>query len=357
MTRLAATRTGASARATAALLATLALALTGCGAQGTSPEKSDAEASSRIVIEPEAGAFPVAVDHAFGTFELDEAPERVVTIGWASEDISAALGVVPIAVPESWAGDDDGLVPWFRDTVETAGAPLPETLNDIGIGEIDFEQILALKPDAIIAPFSGITDTQYERLEEIAPTLAYPEKPWSLDWQDHAELMGEALGRPALAKHLVADTRAAVEAQGAEHPEFKDATFVYSTAVSEGSTDVGFHAPSTSLIGIIEDLGLALSPQVVDRAKQFADEIYFGVSLEKVDEIEADVFLGVVNNQDEVDYALAQPHFASWQPIANDHAVWLTDRQVSQAVAAPSVLSVPWVLDEFVPELAEALAR
>lgn len=342
-------------RPAAALLAALTLALTAC-APGTADE-APAETTPVVVSEAEPGAFPVSIDHAFGTFELDETPERVVTIGWATEDISAALGVIPVAVPSSWAGDEDGFVPWFRDAVESAGAPLPETLTDLSGGEIDFEQILSLRPDAIIAPFSGITDTQYERLQGIAPTVAYPEKPWYLDWQDHTELVGKALGRPARAAELVADTQAAIAERGAEHPEFNGATFVYSTGVGEGTTDVGFYAPTTSLIGIIQDLGLTLSPEVVAEAKRFPDEIYFGVSLEEIDTVTADVYLGLVNNQDEVDASLAHTLFRNWQPITNDHAVWLTDREVSQAVAAPSVLSVPWVLDRFVPELADALKK
>ncbi len=358
MTRLATQRrrsSGAHARGAFALLLGASLVLTGCTSERPAAE-APAE-SSLVVSEAESGAFPVSLEHAFGTFALEKAPERIVTIGWASEDIAVALGITPVAVPVSWAGDDGGLVPWFREAVESAGSPIPATLTDLGGGEIDFEQILALRPDAIIAPFSGITDVQYERLAEIAPTLAYPEKPWYLDWQEHTEFIGEALGRPALAKQLVAETQQDIAQHGSEHPEFAESTFVYSTGVSESGTDVGFYAPTTSLIGIIEDLGLTLSPQVAERAQKFPDELYFGVSLEEIDEVEADVFLGLVNNQDEVDLALAQSLFRKWQPIANDRAVWLTDREVSQAVAAPSVLSVPWVLDEFVPEVADALQR
>ncbi|MEB4614957.1 ABC transporter substrate-binding protein, partial [Leucobacter sp. M11] len=314
-------------------------------------------ADDRVVTEAEPGAFPVTVSHAHGTFELATAPERIVTIGWASDDIAAALGVIPIAVPESWAGDEDGLVPWFRERVAATGVPHPVTLTDLPGGEIDFEQILALEPDAIIAPFSGLTQTQHQRLQEIAPTLAYPDEPWSLGWQEHTRIVGEALGRPALAEQLIADTNADIAAHGAEHPEFLDATFVYSTALSEGSADVGFYTPQTSLIGIIEDLGLTLSPDLVTLAEPFRDELYFGVSQELLSEVQADVFLGLVNSPDEIDLAMQQSLFRSWQPISEGRAVWLTDRDVSMAVAAPSVLSVPWVLDVFVPELADALAR
>ncbi|MER5492603.1 hypothetical protein [Streptomyces sp. NPDC002490] len=81
---------------TAALLVGTALASTGCGAtadrSGTGEPR---EESSAATVESGKGAFPVSIKHAFGTYEVDEAPERVVTIGWASEDIAAALDVVP----------------------------------------------------------------------------------------------------------------------------------------------------------------------------------------------------------------------------------------------------------------------
>lgn len=342
--------------AAAAMAMVSALLLSGC-ASSDAPTPSASTETSRVTIPAEEGAFPVTLEHAFGTFALDKAPERVVTIGWASDDIVAALGVMPIAVPSSWAGDDDGLVPWFREVVEEAGVALPETLNDLKGGEIDFEQILGLRPDAIIAPFSGISETDYKRLTEIAPTLAYPDKPWFLNWQHHTLLVGKAIGRPSLAKKLVDDTNANVARHGSAHPEFADSTFVYSTAISEGSSDVGFYTPSTSMIGIIEDLGLTLSPQVVERAKSVGDQIYFGVSVEEIDTVKADVFIGLVNTQDDVDYALGQTLFARWKPIADGRTVWLTDRQESMAISAPSVLSVPWVMESFVPQLADALAK
>lgn len=356
MTPLPSFRGARRARLAAAALAGFALLLTGC-AGGPAASTSVPEADVRVVTEAESGAFPVSIPHAFGTFELAEAPERIVTIGWATEDIAAALGVIPVAVPASWAGDDDGLVPWFRDVVEDAGAPLPVTLNDVGIGEIDFEQILELQPDAIIAPFSGITETQYKRLEEIAPTLAYPERPWFLDWQDHALLVGEALGRPAASAALVDDVNAEVADRGKAHPEFTDATFVYSSSMSEGSTEVGFYAPTTSVVGIVEDLGLTLSPDIVTKAAAYPDDIYFGVSLEDIDAVQTDVFIGLVNNQEEVDMAMGHTLFQQWEPIRDGHTVWLTDRTVSMAVAAPSVLSVPWVLDEFVPQVSDVLKK
>lgn len=80
-----------------------------------------------------------------------------------------ALGVLPVAVPdETWAGDEDGYPPWFREAVQDLDAELPVRLNASETGELDFEQILDLAPDLILAPYSGISEADYERCDHRA---------------------------------------------------------------------------------------------------------------------------------------------------------------------------------------------
>ena len=40
---------------------------------------------------------------------------------------------------------------------------------------IDFDAIAALNPDVILGVYSGLTQEDYDKLSEIAPTVAYPE--------------------------------------------------------------------------------------------------------------------------------------------------------------------------------------
>ncbi|MGV9240233.1 iron-siderophore ABC transporter substrate-binding protein, partial [Streptomyces nigra] len=63
-------------RRTAALLSAAVLGaglLAGCGSDDDTP------GDDRGTTKAAAGAFPVTVEHAFGTTEITEAPERVVT--------------------------------------------------------------------------------------------------------------------------------------------------------------------------------------------------------------------------------------------------------------------------------------
>lgn len=60
----------------------------------------------------------MTIEHAVGTTEIPEAPERVVTWGWGSMDAAIALGVVPVAMPfQSYGGDDEGVLAWVRERI------------------------------------------------------------------------------------------------------------------------------------------------------------------------------------------------------------------------------------------------
>lgn len=70
------------------------------------------------------GAFPVEIEHKFGTTEIPEEPERVLSLGYQEHDAIFALGVEPIAV-RYWFGDEtDVIFPWAQDEADGAA---PET--------------------------------------------------------------------------------------------------------------------------------------------------------------------------------------------------------------------------------------
>lgn len=58
-------------------------------------------------------AFPVEIEHVFGTTTITEAPERVATVAWANHEVPLALGIVPVGMSKvTWGDDDeDGVLP------------------------------------------------------------------------------------------------------------------------------------------------------------------------------------------------------------------------------------------------------
>ena len=96
-------------------------------------------------------AYPIVIEHAFGTTVIPKKPVRVATVAWANHEVPLALGVVPVGFAAANFGDDDGdgLLPWVAEKLKELGGEKP-VLFDEGDG-IDFEAVAATKPDVILA--------------------------------------------------------------------------------------------------------------------------------------------------------------------------------------------------------------
>ena len=335
-----------SARAITALAVASALLLTGCSTVVDDAAETAGAASD---------AFPVTLEHIYGETTITEKPERVITIGWNAQDVSVALGVVPVAITDFTWGTVDKYLPWFVEEVDALDAELPEILTMSDAGEYDYEQILALEPDVILAPHSGVTEEEYKRLTEIAPTVAYDKVAWGADWQDVTRTVGAALGQSEKAEELLTETNAIIDAHAADHPEFADATVAYGWAWVEGDPALGFYMQSDAREILLEQLGFQPSAKVAELSKD-ATEFYEYVSLEELDTVDADLYVAWSNSQEEYDAMLKNPLVADWAPIADGNVYMMTTQELGWASSQPSVLSIPFSLDIIVPELAAVLA-
>ncbi len=332
-----------------ALLA-VALLLSSCQSATTDPGPSASGSSGSD------GAFPVTIEHAHGTTTIPAEPTRVVTIGWITDDVVAGLGVVPVGSPTQWGADPDGYLPWFKDRVAELGGDLPELLNSKD-GTPDFEQILALDPDLILAPHSGITDEECERLSQIAPTVAYQEKPWmSGDWRELVELVGRALGRTDEAAAQIAETEAKLDQVRTDHPEFVGTSFLYGTGLSEGSNDVTLYVSNDPRVRFLRELGFVDSPSLDQLQTENEDAFYGAVSLENLNSLSTELFIGWSNDAATSDRTVNNPLFSRWQPIFDGHYYLIADATLAMATNGPSPLSIDWALQSgFVEELAQAV--
>ena len=328
----------------AAVAAASVLLMAGCAATGDTAAETDS-----------SGAFPVTLEHIYGETTITEKPERVITIGWNSQDVVAALGVVPVAVSDFSWGTVDTYLPWFADKVEELGGELPEILTTTATGEFDYEQILSLEPDVILAPHSGVTEEEYQRLSEIAPTVAYEKVAWGAAWQDVTRTVGLALGQGEEAEALIDSTNAVIDAHAAEHPEFKGKTFTYGWAWVEGDTDLGLYMRSDARELVMEQLGFTPAAEI-ERLSETSTNFYEFVSLEELDTVDADLYIAWANSDDEVTAMVSQPLIAKWAPIAEKKYYFMPEQELGWASSQPSVLSIPWSLDIIVPDLAAVIA-
>ena len=112
----------------------------------------------------------MTIEHKFGSITVKAAPQRVVSIGFTDQDWLLALGVTPIAIRD-WYGDQpDATWPWAQAMLGDANPTV------LASAELNFEQIASLKSDLIVGVSSGMTDADYAKLSQIAPTVAQPKQ-------------------------------------------------------------------------------------------------------------------------------------------------------------------------------------
>lgn len=297
-------------------------------------------------------SFPLTVRHAFGETVFDRPPQRIVTIGWMTQDAVVALGVAPLAVPEqAWGGDDNKLLPWLTAALSTAGMPLPQRINFDS--DIPYEQVLALQPDAVLAFYSGLTQEQYDRLSAIAPVAAYPDQPWANNWHDVTLATGQVLGKADEARGLIDKANAGIAAAAAQHPEFQGKTFTFASAWV-GDPGINVYSLTDPRVQLVQQLGLEPSAGVKALSQQ--PGYYFPVSFETLGTVNADVVIFLDEGDAESDAIYRTEAMQRFAPIAGHHMLRMTDKAFAMSMSAPSVLAIPWMLERFVPELAKVVS-
>lgn len=328
-------------RALAALLP-LVLVLAACG--------SDDDGAGEVAgSSGGAAAQATSISHAYGETEVPADPQRVVTWGWGSADAAVALGVVPVAMPfQSYGGDDEGVLPWLREALESEGEDVPTVLPDQQ--EVPIEAIAAADPDLVLAPYSGITEAEYAQLSRIAPTVAFPGEPWATPWRDTVRIVGEALGRADEATELLEDIDAQVAEQAEAHPQLEGKTvaMVWDTADA-----LYVYKPADARVAFTEDLGLTTAPAVEELAS--GDEtFYYTLSEERLSELDSDVLVTYADSAQTSSAFLASPAAKTMEQVQRGAVAPVIGTELIAAVSPPTALSLTYGLEDYVDALSEA---
>jgi iron complex transport system substrate-binding protein len=291
-----------------------------------------------------AAAFPVTIEHKYGSTTIDAAPARIVTVGLTDHDALLALDIVPVGTSE-WFGDYPGSVwPWAQHKL---GDQLPEA---VGGDAINFEKIAALQPDLILALFSGVTQEEYDLLAQIAPTVAQPAGyvDYGIPWQELTVTVGKAVGKQAEAETLVADVEAKFAQVRAAHPEFEGATSVVATPYQ----GIWVYGPQDVRGRFLTLLGFTLPEGL---AEITGADFGGNLSMERADLLDVDVIVWL--DPEDAEGELGGPVYQSLPVHTEGREVFLDsyDDPVGGATSFVSVLSLPFLLDELVPQLAAAM--
>ena len=332
------------ARRTIAVLAAAAaaaLALAGCSPSAPEETGSDAAAGE---------GFPITIEHAFGETEIPAAPERVATWGWGSTEAALALGVVPVAMAQqTYGANEDGVLPWVADELDELGEDTPVILTDDGEAP-PYEELVEAAPDVILAPYSGITEEQYELLSEIAPTVAYPDEPWTTPWRETVTIVGAALGLADEAQGVLDDLDAELAAQAEAHPELAGKTVA---AVWDVAGTFYVYTPEDSRVEFLSGLGLEDAPAVAELANGDSP-FYYTLSYEQLDQLESDLVISYHDTQEEADAFLASAPIQAIPAVSRGQVAQVVGTELIAAVSPPTALSLTYGLDELVASLSAA---
>jgi iron complex transport system substrate-binding protein len=301
-------------------------------------------------VTAKADAFPVTVEHAFGTTTIDAPPTRVVVLGAMEADICASLGLAPVAMPGV------GNTSWFRSAVTEFSGQSPLHLDDRK--GVPHDEIEELEPDLILAMSAVLSQESYDKLSGFAPVITSREKTVADDWRTMARTLGHVLGREEAATTLIETTEEAVKVAVQDYADLKGATVLYMEASTVEGADVRVHAAPSTPMRVLREFGLADAPALgpVTSGRPAEEDSLSLVShvwpRERAAELSADVLLVAVSGDEMSDYR-SNGELPGLPAFGAGQIYFLTGTDtISMENGSP--LSMEWVGRNLVPEFAKS---
>jgi iron complex transport system substrate-binding protein len=320
------------------LVTTLAVALSAACSNTQQPQGGSDTAGS--------SAFPVTVEHKYGSTTIKAEPKKIVTLGLSDQDTVLALGAKPIGAIDWFKEQPYGKWPW---TKSLWGANPPTVVGERD--EYNMEKIAALGPDLIIAQYSGMNKEQYDTLSKIAPVVAQPKEfeDYLAPWTVMTERIGTALGKQTQVKQLIDGVRAKFAALKAKHPEWASQTI----AVAD-SFEPGKYAAFTKddpKAAFFAELGFKLSDEVEKLAEPGWNVAEF--SAERLDLLDVDRLIWVTSGPEHDARIKGEPLYQKLKVVTakRDMFVPYQDPDVGAAFSFNTVLSIPYALEQIEPLL------
>ncbi|QUH03435.1 iron-siderophore ABC transporter substrate-binding protein [Saccharopolyspora erythraea] len=295
--------------------------------------------------ENPAGNGPV-VQHRYGSTQVPAQPKRVVTLGMTDHETVLALGIKPVGVVD-WFGERPfGNWPWSQ---QLWGGQQPDVVGQRD--EYNMEKIAELKPDLIIAEYSGMRREQYDKLSAIAPTVAqsprFPE--YGAPWQEMTRMIGQALNQPAKAEELVARTEGRFAEVRKQHPEFAQQTLALVDTYRQGA--FGAFPPADAKSLFMQELGFKSPPQLT---AAIGDKAVAEFGYEQMGMLDVDRLVWMTSDEVAANAVRTNGIYRSLNVVKDGRDLFLSYQNppVGAAISFNTVLSIPYAIDQVVPQLA-----
>ncbi|ROQ60101.1 iron complex transport system substrate-binding protein [Streptomyces sp. 840.1] len=324
-----------------AVAAVAAVALAACGG-GNDKASSSASAGSGA----KSGAFPVTVQHKYGSTTIESEPKRIVTLGLSDQDAVLALGTKPVGSVDWFKEKPYGKWPW---TKAKWGSDTPDIVGERD--EYNMEKIAALKPDLVIAQYSGMKKEQYDTLSKFTKVVAQPKDlpDYGASWQVMTRQIGASLGKKAQAEKLITGIDADFKKVRDEHPEFAAKTLAVADSFEAGKYSAFTKTDPKSIF--FSELGFKLKPEIDKLAKPGWNAAE--LSSEKLNVLDVDRLVWVTSSTDANDRIKAEPLYKNLEVSKDKRDLFVPyqDPDIGAAFSFNTVLSIPYAIDEIVPLL------
>lgn len=322
-----------------AIVGALPLALASC-----------AQEPKTVLATASADAFPVTVDHEFGSTTLNSPPQHVVVLGAAEADVCTALGLAPAGMSKT------GQTPWFTVAMRAIDGPVPYFFNDRQ--GIPVEEIEKLKPDVILSLGSSLSRDMYVELSEFAPVVIPAKNDAVRDWRSNVRLMGRVLGREDGAKALIDTTQDAIKSAIQDYPGLPGSTVLYLSASSVPGADIRVFSDSSHPVKLLEEFGLAIAPvlafaEAQGRPADTSDApASYWLPSERASELSADVLIVSIGADDMAAFKAkgAVPSL----PAFGKGRIYFVSGNEALSMESGSPLGIAWAGRNIVPEIAKA---
>ncbi|MGJ9372746.1 ABC transporter substrate-binding protein [Nesterenkonia sp. CF4.4] len=311
-----------------------------------SSEGDSGSADADEATQGASGSYPASVETEFGEVTIEEAPERVVALGWGDAEVALDLGVEPVGASD-WLGfeDPDGIGPWVQNTYTES----PEILGTL---ELSYEAVAALEPDLILDVRSSGDQERYDRLSSIAPAVGVAPggANYLTEADDQVAMIATALGQPEAGEEMLAEQEEAFAAAVEENPEWEGQTATVASRTAEGW---GAYTAADGRVAFLENLGFVQNPEIAE----LGGEGEFSVSLsdEQLELLDADLLVGFPIFIEETEIT----EDAGWAsiPAVEDGRELVVTGDLANAFSLGTPEAQIYALDELSPELEETLGQ
>lgn len=281
--------------------------------------------TAAVLLAQATLASAQTLDTRFGPVEVDDHPQRVVTLYEGALDAAVASGVQPLGAVLTRAGE--GVAGYIQDQV-------PNITLVGSARETNLEAVIALQPDLILASPS-LSEDQYRLLSSVAPTVV-PEVPrYQADsWKQESLVYARALNHEAEMNAVLTeiDDRVAVLKARLEQQLPADAR--RATLVRWMPQGALVMSPKLFSTTLLEAAGLEIQDAgIVKEGRPHSSPL----SQEKLALIDADwLFLATLNDEGEValEAAKQSPAFSRLNVVTKDHVVTV-DGQIWSSASGP----------------------